>query len=359
MTDMVKEIIRKLVDGIDLNEEETADAFRRIIMGEATNAQIGAFLTALRMKGETVEEMIGMTRVMRSMCVKVEVGSTQGLIDIVGTGGDRFKTFNISTVAALIVAGAGGKVAKHGNRAITGRCGSADLLEALGVNINAGPERVKECISSANIGFMFAPNYHPAMRRVMEPRREIGIRTIFNVLGPITNPAGVVSQVVGVSDEDLIVKVARALPRLGCRHAMVVHGHEGMDEISVSGETKIAWIKEGEISLLELHPSRIGIKPVKPDLIISESVEKSVETAVKVLNNCYPDDDPRKLVAIVNAAAGLLVAGLADRFDEAVELAKEALESGRALKRLEELVKVSGGDHEKYERVVERYAGYA
>jgi len=359
MVKMIKEIIRRIVEGIDLSEEDAAETLRRIMMGEATNAQIGAFLTALRMKGEAVEELVGMARVMRSMCVKVDVHSHRYLIDIVGTGGDKFKTFNISTVASLVVAGAGGKVAKHGNRAITGRCGSADLLEAMGVNINAGPEKVKECITSVNIGFMFAPYYHPAMKRVMEPRREIGIRTIFNVLGPITNPAGVVSQVVGVSDEELIVKVAKVLLRLGCEQAMVVHGHECMDEISVSGMTKVAWVKDGGISLLEMHPSRIGVNPVKPDLIMSDSIEKSVEIAVKVLTNQYSDEDPRKLVVIVNAAAGLLVAGLSDKFAEAVELARESLESGCALRRLEELVKISGGDHDRFKQVVEKYTGYA
>lgn len=353
---MIKEVIRRLVDGIDLTEEAAAEALRTIMSNEATNAQIGAFLTALRMKGESVEEMVGMARVMKDMCIKVDVESDRRLIDIVGTGGDKLKTFNISTVAALIVAGAGVRVAKHGNRAVTGRCGSADLLESLGVNIHADPKTVKKCINTAGIGFMFAPDYHPAMKRVMEPRREIGIRTIFNMLGPITNPAGVSSQVVGVSDESLVVKMARVLPRLGVKHAMVVYGDEGTDEISVSSETKIAWIRNGEISLLELHPSRLGINSVEPNLIVSDSVEKSVEIAVKVLCNCYDDNDPRKLVVVVNAAAGLLVAGVSDKFEDAIELAKESLESGKALDRLEQLVKMSGGDHDRFEGVIERYA---
>jgi len=353
---MIKEIIQSLVDNIDLTEEAAADALRAILKNDATNAQIGAFLTALRMKGETVEEMVGMARVMKEMCIKVELPSKEHLIDIVGTGGDRVKTFNISTIAALIVAGAGGRVAKHGNRAITGRCGSADLLEALGVNIRADPETVKQCINTSYIGFMFAPDYHPAMKRVMEPRREIGIRTIFNVLGPITNPAGVSSQLIGVPDESLIIKVARVLPRLGVKHAMVVHGQEGTDEISAAGKTKVAWIRDGGISLLELHPSRFGIDPVKPELIISDSVEKSLEIAVKVLCNCYEDKDPRKLFSLVNAAAGLIVAGLSDKFDDAFELAKESLESGKALERLKQLVKTSRGDHDRFEEVIERYS---
>ncbi len=221
---MVKEIIQKLVDGINLTEDIAAEALSRMINGDVTNAQIGALLTALRMKGETVDEMVGMARVMKSLCIKVEIGSDPRIIDIVGTGGDLLKTFNVSTVAALIVAGARGMVAKHGNRAITGRCGSANLLEAIGVNIHDGPEKVKECILNAGMGFMFAPNYHPAMKRMMGPRREIGIRTIFNILGPIKNPAGVTSQLVGVSEENLVIKVAKVLSRLGAQQAMVVYG---------------------------------------------------------------------------------------------------------------------------------------
>lgn len=356
---MIREIIQRLVEGINLTEDVAAETLRRIINGDATNAQIGAFLTALRMKGETVEEMVGMARVMKDVCIKVEIDSNPRIIDIVGTGGDSIKTFNVSTVAAFIVAGAGGIVAKHGNRAITGRCGSADLLEALGVNIHASPEKVKECIANAGIGFMFAPNYHPAMKKVMEPRKEIGIRTIFNILGPITNPAGVLSQVVGVSEEQLTIKIAKVLSRLGAQQAMVVYGEGGIDEISISSKTKIAWLKNSEISMLELSPKKIGIPEVKPDLILSDSVKKSVEIAIKVLSNCYEDNDPRKLIAMINAAAGLLVAGVADKFSDALELSKESIESGRALQRLERLVKISEGDHERFEQVVEKYSRYA
>src|SRR3990170_3089046 len=259
---MIRESIQKLADRTNLTCEESSEAMIEIMSGKATNAQIAAFLTALRMKGETVEEIAAFAKVMRENCRRIHPTVNGRLLDTCATGGDKIKTFNVSTVSAFIIAGTGIAVAKHGNRSVTSRCGSADVLEQLGFNLKMKPQQVQDSIEQAGIGFMFAPAFHPAMKYAVEPRREIGIRTVFNILGPLTNPASANAQLLGVYDPKLTTPIAYALKKLGCEEAMVVHGLDGLDEISTVGRTAIAWLKEGEVATLETAPRDFGVKQV-------------------------------------------------------------------------------------------------
>jgi anthranilate phosphoribosyltransferase len=324
--------------------------------GEATNAQIGAFLTALRLKGETSEEITAFTTVMKECCNKIHPNVKGRLVDTCGTGGDKIKTFNISTTSAFVVAGADIAVAKHGNRSVTSKSGSADVLEKLGLNLNIEPKKVEKAIEQVGIGFMFAPAFHPAMKYAIGPRREVGIRTVFNVLGPLTNPANANAQLLGVYDQKLTEPLAYSLKSLGCEEAMVVHGLDGLDEISTIGKTAISWLKNGEVTTREMAPKDFGIKQAKLEDIKGTTPEKSAELTFKILNGNIDADGPRKEIVQINGAAAIIVAGKAEDFSYGIEVAKESIENGKAYKKLKELVKFSGGDTSKLEQLENKYA---
>lgn len=355
MKNMIKESIQKLIHGMNLTCEESRETIKEIMSGNAASAQIAAFLTALRMKGETVDEITAFTEVMKEFCHRVHPRVSGRLVDTCGTGGDRIKTFNISTTAAFVVAGAGVAVAKHGNRSVTSKSGSADVLERLGFNLNLKPEAVKTAIEKIGIGFMFTPSFHPAMRYAIGPRREIGIRTIFNVLGPLTNPANANAQLLGVYDRALIETSAYVLKNLGCEEAMVVHGLDGLDEISTIGKTAIAWLREGKVTMIETGPEDFGVKLARPEDIKGTTPEESAEITFKVLNGyCEPNDQKREIV-LVNAVAGIIVGGKAEDFNYGMELARESIDSGVAYKKLRRLVKTYKGDMSKLEELELKY----
>jgi anthranilate phosphoribosyltransferase len=333
---MIKEAIQNLVSGQSLTMDEAAAVMEEIMSGEATPAQFGAFVTALRAKGETVDEIAGLARVMRDKAAPVKVSGL--LVDTCGTGGDAFGTFNISTTAAFIAAGAGLKVAKHGNRAMTSQCGSADVLEALGVKIDLGPEGVQQCIEKAGIGFMFAPVFHPAMKYAAGPRREIGIRTVFNILGPLTNPAGAQVQVIGVSDANFAPRMAQVLQKLGCQHALVTHGVEGLDEISISGPTSVWEVRENSSSSYTIIPEEFGLRRASIDDIRGGTAEENAKILRNILRGAT---GPAREVVLLNAAAALVAGDLTPDIAAGVELAKEVLDSGAALQKLDEFIKVS------------------
>ncbi|MCJ7721376.1 anthranilate phosphoribosyltransferase [Candidatus Bathyarchaeota archaeon] len=353
---MIKECIQKLVNGADLTYEESTAAMKEIMSGEATNAQIGAFLTALRIKGETSEEITAFTTVMKECCHRIHPSVKGRLIDTCGTGGDKIKTFNISTTAAFVVAGADIAVAKHGNRSVTSKCGSADVLERLGLNLNVEPEKVEKAIEEVGVGFMFAPAFHPAMKYAIGPRRELGIRTVFNVLGPLTNPADASAQLLGVYDPKLTEPLAYSLKSLGCKEAMVVHGLDGLDEISTIGKTAISWLRNGEVTTREMSPKDFGTKRAKLEDLKGTTPEESAELAFKILYGYIGADEPRREIVQVNGAAAIIVAGEAEDFGYGIEAAKESIESGGAYKKLKELVKFSGGDLSKLEKLEKKHA---
>ena len=333
---VIKEAIGKLVDGSSLSEEEAAAVMDEIMTGEATPAQFGAFVTALRLKGETVDEITGMARVMREKALRVVVAGP--LLDTCGTGGDHQGTFNVSTAAAFVCAGAGLRVAKHGNRAMTSACGSADVLEALGARIDLTPEQVAECLERAGIGFMFAPAFHPAMKFAAGPRREIGVRTVFNILGPLTNPAGATAQVLGVAEPSLADKMAQVLGRLGCDHALVVHGEDGFDEVSISGATQVWELTGGDVRRYKVEPSEMGLTPAEAHHVRGGSPEENAATLRRVLSG---EKGARRDFTLMNAAAGVAAGGKTATMAEGVALAAEAIDSGAAREALERFVSVS------------------
>ena len=333
---MIKEAIGSLVAGKSLSMDEAIAAMDEIMSGEATPAQFGAFITALRMKGETVDEIAGLARVMRDKSLKVSFD--QPTVDTCGTGGDSLGTFNISTAAALVVAGAGLKVAKHGNRAMSSNCGSADVLEALGVKIDLGPEGVLKCLEQASIGFMFAQVFHPAMKYAAGPRREIGIRSVFNFLGPLTNPAGAQAQVIGVSDAGFAPRMAEVLLKLGARHALVTRGREGLDEISISGETDIWEIKNGAVTFFSLTPEQLTIDRADVAAINGGSAEDNAAIIRAVLDG---ETGPKRDVVILNAAAALVAGDLSNGFAEGIVRARQAIDDGAARQALADFIRVS------------------
>ena len=339
---MIREAIGILVSGQSLTMEQASEVMEEITSGEATPAQFGAFVTALRIKGETADEIAGLASVMRAKATPVETSGP--VIDIVGTGGDNSNSFNISTAAAFVAAGAGIKVAKHNNRAMTSQCGSADVLEALGMKIDLDANQVKDCLAKVGIGFMFAPLFHPAMKFATAPRREIGIRTIFNTLGPLTNPALAEFQVLGVPSEELGKKLAQVLLRLGSKHSMVVHGLNGMDEISVAGKSKVWELRDGEITDYQVSPEDFGLAAAGVETLKGGTPQENAVILRSVLEG---EKGPRRDVVVMNAAAGIAVShrtkhpsGL-PALKEGVEIAKEAIDSGRALDKLESLIKLS------------------
>ncbi len=333
---MIREAIGALVSGQSLTMEQAVQVMEEIMSGEATPAQFGAFVTALRIKGESVEEIAGLATVMRARATPVKV--SEPTVDTCGTGGDAFGTFNISTTAVFVVAGAGLKVAKHGNRAITSKCGSADVLEALGVKIDLDAEGVQQCLERVGIGFMFAPIFHPAMKYAVTPRREIGIRTVFNILGPLTNPAGAQSQVIGVSDGTIARKMAQVLQKLGCRHALVVHGEDGMDEVSISGETTIWELRGDALSSYTIAPEELGFNRATIEDIKGGTTSDNATMLRDILQG---KEGPRCDVVLINAAAGIVAGDLGENLADGVELARETIDSGRALQKLEQFIEVS------------------
>ncbi len=330
---MIKEAIAKVVAGTNLAEVEAEAVMREIMQGEATDAQIGAYITALRIKGETVEEITGSARAMREKAVPIKLSSTFQ-VDTCGTGGDMSHTFNISTTAAFVVAAAGVAVAKHGNRSVSSRSGSADVLQALGINIEIPSHRVEECLAEVGIAFLYAPLMHQAMKFAIGPRREIGIRTVFNLLGPLTNPAGVSAQIMGVYAADLTGMLARVLGNLGSTHAYVVHGMDGLDEITITDRTKVSELRDGEVNDYFIHPSDFDLPAGKPADLKGGDARANASIAVDILKGAQ---GPKRDIVLLNAAAGLAAAGKAGSIREGIHIAVEAIDSGAAMKKLEQL----------------------
>jgi len=330
---MIKEAIAKAIARTNLTEAEAETVMREIMQGEATDAQIAAYITALRMKGETVEEITGSARVMREKAVPIRLDAKYQ-VDTCGTGGDMAHTFNISTTAAFVVAAAGVTVAKHGNRSVSSKSGSADVLQALGVNIEIPSQRAEACIKDVGIGFLFAPMMHLAMKYAIGPRREIGIRTIFNVLGPLTNPAKVTSQIMGVYSADLTSLLAQALGNLGAKHAFVVHGMDGLDEITITGKTKVSEFRDGTVKDYFIQPTDFGFPIGKAEDLKGGDAKANAAITVELLKG---QKGPRRDIVLLNAAAALVAAGRAADFKEGIKLSAESIDSGAALKKLEEL----------------------
>ena len=334
----IREAIQKVVDGQTLTTDQAAAVMDQIMGGEATGAQIGSFVTALRIRGETVEEIAGLARSMREHALRVELAPDSGIVvDTCGTGGDVSGTFNISTTAAFVIAAAGVKVAKHGNRAMTSKCGSADLLEGLGVEIELTPEQVVSCIEDAGIGFMYAPAFHPAMRYVGPSRREIGIRTIFNVLGPLTNPAGARHQLIGVGHPDIAGKLAQVLGVLGSSHAVLVHAEEGLDELGLAGSSIVTeWDERlGETTVSIVAPEDVGLKRASIGDLAGGDVATNVAISLAILQG---EQGPKRDATLLNAGAGLYAANAAESIADGVSIAATAIDSGKALSALERLV---------------------
>jgi anthranilate phosphoribosyltransferase len=337
---MLKEAIKKAAARQNLTQEESEAAMEEIMAGKATGAQIGCYLTALKMKGETVEEITGAAKVMRSKALQVNLGcNREPLLDTCGTGGDGAGTFNISTAVAFILAGAGVRVAKHGNRSVSSSCGSADVLKELGANLEQTPEVVGRCIEETGFGFLFAPMFHVAMKYAAGPRQEMGIRTLFNVLGPLTNPAGASCQLLGVYDGELTEPIARALRGLGIKSAMVVHGLDGLDEISLSSPTKISRLNEDAVTTTYFNPEEVGIQKRNLEDIKGGTAKQN---AVHLLNVLDGKPGPRRDIALINAAAALVVAHRAEDMAEGVTLAAQSLDSGAARRKLDEYLNFRG-----------------
>jgi len=333
----IREAIDKLVNRIDLSETDTVDVMNQIMTGEATPLQVASCLTALRMKGETVAEITGAARVMREKAHRVNVGG-KTVLDTCGTGGDQKGTFNISTTSAFVVAGAGVNVAKHGNRSVSSQSGSADVLGALGVKVDAPKERVEQCIAKIGIGFLFAPLLHEAMKYAMEARRDIGIRTIFNLLGPLTNPAMATHQLIGIYSGELVSTIANVLKNLGSARAMVVHGLEGLDEISLCGPTKVAELRDGHVNEYTLDPEQVGLRRCAMAELHGGSAEQSAVIVRGVLSG---DQGPAREVILLNSGAALYVSGSAATIPDGIKLAAESIDTGKARRKLEQLVELT------------------
>ncbi len=348
---MLKQAIQKVVSRSDLSEEEMEAAMEVIMTGQATPAQIGAFITALRLKGETIEEITGAARVMRRKATRIRVKDDQinidrdeinldmeTIIDTCGTGGDGTNTFNVSTTTAFVVAGCGLRVAKHGNRSVSSLCGSADVIESLGVNLDVPPAVVEKCLNQVGIGFLYAPALHGAMKHAIGPRREIGIRTIFNILGPLTNPAGANVQVLGVYEKDLTPVLAEVLGKLGSRSAFVVYGEGSLDEISIAGKTQLSELKDGRVDTYTIEPEDFGLPRANLDDIRGGDAQENAGIILSVLKG---EPGARRDIVLLNAAAALVAAGRATDFPDGITQAAEAIDSGRALEKLEGMKKIT------------------
>ncbi len=348
---MIKTAIQKVVDGQDLSEEEMEAAMDVIMSGQATPAQIGSFITALRLKGETIEEITGAARVMREKATKIAVDKSlvsidrddinldkETIVDTCGTGGDGTNTFNVSTTTAFVVAGCGLRVAKHGNRSVSSQCGSADVIESLGVKLDVSPKVVEECLNQVGMGFLFAPALHGAMKYAIGPRKEIGIRSIFNILGPLTNPAGANVQVLGVYDKYLTPILAEVLNRLGSRSAFVVYGEDSLDEVSITGRTFVSELKNGQVSNYSIEPEDFGLSRASISEIKGGDAETNRQIVLDVLQGEL--GAPRDIV-LLNAAVALVAAGMAGDFHEGIKQAAEAIDSGQAMKKLDALIEIT------------------
>lgn len=346
---MIEQCLINLVSNKDLSEFEAYNCMLEIMSGELDEIQTAAFLTALSIKGESVGEITGFVKAMRSLCIKISPELGLPLVDTCGTGGDRFKTFNVSTISAIISASSGVAIAKHGNRSITSKCGGADILEALGVNINCDAHMVEVCIENTGMGFMFAPNFHPTMKNIMPLRKKLGIRTVFNILGPLISPANADIQLLGVFDPEYVDLIAEVLKNLGVKRAMVVHGYDendnpAMDEISIIGKTRVALVEDGHVTVEEICPEDFGLTKCDPKYIKApETVYENVKVVKAVLkgNNGSVEENARLEMCLVNTAAILFIAGKARDFEEGVEIARNSIKSGMALKKLLELVEIS------------------
>lgn len=334
MAVVFKDILQQLLDRRNLSHAQMLDVMRQVMQGELTPAQIAGLLIGLRMKGETVEEISAAAQVMRELSTKVDIQDKAYLIDTCGTGGDGIQTFNVSTVSAFVASAAGAKVAKHGGRSVSSACGSADVLEALGVSVNLSPQEVADAVGRVGIGFMFAPNHHSAMKHAAPVRRELGVRTLFNLLGPMTNPAGARRQVMGVFHRALTGLLARVLQHLGSEHVMVVHGADGMDEISFTGDTYVAELKEGEVHEYTLNPAQFGMQLHDVDTIRIKDAEQSKNMVLDVLAGKH---GPARDIVLLNAGAAIYVAGIVDSMQAGIVRAAEVIDSGGARHKLEQL----------------------
>jgi len=336
---MFKDALNQLLNRQDLTHDQMLAVMQQVMGGELTPAQISALLIALRMKGETVEEIAAAATVMRALSTKVDIQDKSHLVDTCGTGGDGIQTFNVSTVSAFVAAAAGAKVAKHGGRSVSSTCGSADVLEALGVNVNLTPEHVAKCVATIGIGFMFAPNHHSAMKHAAPVRRELGVRTMFNLLGPLTNPAGAKRQLMGVFDQVLTSKLAQVLQKLGSEHVLVVHGADGMDEISFSGDTHIAELKNGAVTEYTINPAQFGLGTHPLSAIQIQDAQASKAMMLDVLNgqNSTKNQAARDIV-LMNAGAAIYVAGVVESLSAGIHKAAEVIDSGAALAKLNALI---------------------
>jgi len=340
---MIREIIPVLLENNDLGLDQARVAMREIMSGEATPAQTAAFLVGLKTKGETVEEVTAMAEVMRDCSRRISPKVSGYLLDTCGTGGDGAGTFNVSTTSALVIAGSGMAVAKHGNRSFTSRCGSADVLESLGLNLEMSPETVEHSIETLGFGFMYAPVFHPAMAHAAAVRREIGVRTVFNILGPLTNPAGANAQLLGVYDPSLLDLMCRAARNLGCRSVMTVHAVDGIDEISVTGKTLVTRLNGYEIKREEVNPEDVGLKRARLEDISGSVPEENARLTARILSGRTPSEDARTQMVLLNAAAGLVLCEKAVDLRDGIELAKGTLEDGRAFELLRNVIRLSKG----------------
>ena len=334
---MIKEALSKVVQGKDLQESEMMGTMTEIMEGQATPAQIGAFITALRMKGETVEEVTGAARIMRQKATRVD-GRSSVIVDTCGTGGDGRNTFNISTTSAFVVAAAGLTVAKHGNRAVSSGCGSADVLEAIGVNIDAPPDIIEECLQQIGIGFLFAPKLHGAMKFAIGPRREIGLRTVFNMLGPLTNPASATAQLIGVYDPRLTEMFAGVLKNLGTRRAFVVHGLDGLDEATITGETRVSELKDGIVTSYNISPVDYFGQTFGVEELAGGDAAANAEITKGILAG---SNGARRKVILLNAALAIVAGGKADTIRDGIRIAEDCIDSGTAMRKLKSLIELT------------------
>src|SRR5881296_2237632 len=346
---MIREYIPVLLENHNLTREQAEAAMMEITNGQATPSQISAFLIGLKKKGETVDEITAIARVMRTFSRTVNPKVDGYLLDTCGTGGDKTKTFNVSTTAAFVIAAAGVRVAKHGNRSFTSHCGSADVLEQLGVKLEIEPALVEKAIEEIGIGFMFAPNFHPAMKNVASIRREIGVRTVFNILGPLTNPAGTNAQLIGVYESELLEPMCVAAHNLGARSVMTVYGLDGIDEISLTGKTLIVKQQNGKTVREEIVPEDLGLTKTTPEMLAGGDPEQNAQITARILSGHLGRDDPRVQIVAANAAAGLVLCEATEDMKTGVELALNAVENGKALRILRKLIELSGGNPERLE----------
>ena len=331
---MIQQVISKLIEKKNLTSKEAEDVMDEIMSGNATDAQISGFLVSLRLKGETIDEITACAKVMREKASRIKPINQSELIDVVGTGGDDSGTFNISTAAAFVTAGAGIPVAKHGNKSVSSKSGSADVLTALGVKIDLEPNQVEKCINEVGIGYMFAPKFHGAMKYAIGPRKELAVRTIFNILGPLTNPAEAPYELMGIFEESLVEPLAEVLGKLGCKHALVVHGN-GLDEITLDGPTQVAEYKDGHVKTYEIKPTDFGIKLAELSEVQGNLPQDNAKIILNILNK--KEQGPKRDIVVLNAAAAIYTAGKANSIKEGIKIAKDSIDSGKALEKLNNL----------------------